>query len=115
MHVLECVVCHCTVVAPSVSTDQDVYIARVNETLTITCNASGIPTPDLYFMISGEISNDTYKQTFTADRYGSSNATLEIVRLGLAYTGQHSCVARNSLKTVITYFNITVQCKYNRI
>ena len=82
-----------------------------NDTLSVTCTASGIPAPDVIF--HPFLSQESYD--ITTDNVSSITTNIfTISSITPEYTGVYQCIANNSVTAaVIKEFNVTVQCKLN--
>ena len=113
------------VAVPVVVTDAIQYIGVDMDPINISCTATGVPAPNiswykLYDMSDDtDIINDGYEEvTFTPIEVTTlPNGLYQItqtmiINLNVSYTADYYCVANNSLDTIQTEFNITVQCEY---
>ncbi len=90
--------------------EQEEYVVMENNTLSIMCNGSGYPLPDM------TIESDHYTINQSLLNYNIINDYMLIVTLTITditplYTGQYRCIGNNSVSVAIEHFNITVECK----
>ena len=111
-----------SIALPTASTNQSEYIGINESPLTVTCTATGVPKPNVYWYTLVDVLepiDDRYigvQFSLTSDIDQSNGLhvvveTMIIESLNTSYTGTYVCVAKNELATVEAAFSIIVKCK----
>ena len=94
------------IVPPSIDESNVVYNRKVvrNRTVLIECPVSGIPTPEVKWLINDHPLRQTEELIFTHNGYH-----LEILSAQVTDSAVYTCVASNEAGTLRKKFNLEVQ------
>ena len=100
---------HVFSVPPSIDESNVVYNRRVvqNRTIIIECPVSGIPTPEVMWLINDHPLQPSEGLIFTHNDYH-----LEILSAQVTDSAVYTCVASNEAGTLKKKFNVEVQSMY---
>jgi len=85
------------------NTSSDIKV-RVTETAVIKCHVTGTPTPNVHWLVNGQLIDRT-DQRYYISRDGG---TLNISDVQVSDTGRYTCIAKNSVGFAERNFNLDV-------
>ena len=84
--------------------------ATVGDSHTFTCQANGVPIPNIIWLRDGSVVNDTNLSVSYSNPSSSQiTSTLEIHEVSIRYQGTYTCLATNNAGSdrSTTYLSIT--------
>ena len=84
--------------------------ATVGDSHTFTCQADGVPIPNIIWLRDGSVVNDTNLSVSYSNPSSSQiTSTLEILEVSIGYQGTYTCLATNNAGSdrSTTYLSIT--------
>lgn len=95
----------CPAVPPVISSDTHQYLAPVDSSVTLQCQADGSPPPSVTWHKDGQQLSESVRQRVL------SSGSLQIAFIQPGDTGRYTCIAANVAGTVSHEMSLTVQSK----
>lgn len=95
----------CPTVPPVISSETEMYLAPVDSSVTLQCQADGFPPPSVTWHKDGQTLNESVRQRVL------SSGSLQLAFVQPVDTGRYTCTAANAAGTVGLEMRLTVQSK----
>lgn len=95
----------CPVVPPTISSETKKYLAPVDSSVTLQCQADGSPPPSVTWYKDGQPLGESVRQRVV------SSGSLQIAFIQPSDTGRYTCTAANAAGTVSLEMSLTVQSR----
>lgn len=95
----------CPPVPPVISSETRTYLAPVDSSVTLECQADGFPSPSVRWHKDGQPMSESVRQRVL------SSGSLQIAFIKPSDTGRYTCTAANAAGTVSLEMSLTVQSK----
>lgn len=99
----------CPAVPPVISSATQKYLAPVDSSVTLQCQADGSPPPAVSWHKDGQPLSESVRQRVL------SSGSLQIAFIQPRDTGRYTCTAANAAGTVSLEMSLTVQSKFQSI
>lgn len=99
----------CPAVPPVISSDTQTYLAPVDSSVTLQCQADGSPSPSVTWHKDGQPLSESVRQRVL------SSGSLQIAFVQPPDTGRYTCIAANAAGTVSLEISLTVQSELQSI
>lgn len=96
----------CPVVPPVISSETKKYLAPVDSSVTLQCQADGSPPPSVTWYKDGQPLSESVRQRVL------SSGSLQLAFIQQSDTGRYTCTAANAAGTVSLEMSLTVQSKF---
>lgn len=93
----------CPAVPPAISSETLKYLAPVDSSVTLQCQADGSPPPSVTWHKDGQPLSESVRQRVL------SSGSLQIAFIQPSDTGRYTCTAANAAGTVNIEMSLTVQ------
>lgn len=95
----------CPTVPPVISSETEMYLAPVDSSVTLQCQADGFPPPSVTWHKDGQPLNESVRHRVL------SSGSLQLAFVQPVDTGRYTCTAANAAGTVSLEMRLTVQSK----
>lgn len=99
----------CPAVPPRISSQTQKYLAPVDSSVTLQCQANGSPPPSVAWHKDGQPLNESVRQRVLG------SGSLQIAFIQPSDTGRYTCTAANAAGTVSLEMSLTVQSKFQSL
>ena len=96
----------CPVVPPVINSETQQYLAPLDSSVTLQCQADGFPLPSVTWHKDGQSLIESVRQRVL------SSGSLQIAFIQPSDTGRYTCTAANAAGTVNLEMSLTVQSRF---